>query len=511
MLQEKEIQMLVQESLDLAYKKFQEKKFEIVVVITEQILKVSPDECGAMQLLGLSYSSLKRHDEAIKIFQKCLSHHPNNAETLNDLALCHANNGNFDEAIDLLQKAISIKSDMPELYGNLGLQHRHKEEHEKAIFYFKKSLSLKETAITHAMLGGCYGEMKEFENAKTHIERALEIQPDFAAAHVDLASILCLEGKLTEGFKEYEWRYDVYDQLKVWKKIYNQSKRWRGGNLNGKKIIVHTEQGHGDSIHFVRYLKPLKEKGAHIILHCNDSLKGIFEGLADEFFTTEPDKIEDWEKGNSIPEHDYYIPLLSLPHELGSIFTYPSYIHVKRKFDLSSYSEVNKVGIVWAGNPQHPNDKQRSCNLKMFRGIANLPNIKLFSLMKDTRKRAYLHHKEPIDLTEDSNDMKVVDLQEYIHDFEDTAAIINSLDLIIGVDTAVIHLAGAMGKPCLLLLPWNPDWRWEANGENTIWYGRMHIVRQKRKNDWDSVFEEAERMVKLFFDAKKGHVFPHAL
>ena len=298
--------------------------------------------------------------------------------------------------------------------------------------------------------------------------------------------------------------------MKVWKKIYNPSKRWHGEDLSGKRLIVHTEQGHGDSIHFIRYLKPLKEKGAHIILHCNDSLKGIFEGLVDEFFTTEPEKIGSWEDGNSLPKYDYFVPLLSLPHELGSIFTYPSYIRVRRKFDLSNYSGMNKVGIVWAGNPQHPNDQQRSCKLNMFRGIGNLPNVKLFSLMKDTRKRAYLHQKEPIDLTEDSDDMKVVNLGEYINDFEDTAAIINSLDLVVGVDTSVLHLAGAMGKPCLLLLPWNPDWRWEAEGESTIWYGRMHIVRQKIKNDWNSAFEEAEKMVKLFFEAKKGHVSPHA-
>jgi len=135
----------------------------------------------------------------------------------------------------------------------------------------------------------------------------------------------------------------------------------------------------------------------------------------------------------------------------------------------------------------------------LFRQIGEIPNIKLFSLMKDTRTRAYVHENKPIDLTEGAEDMKVVDLREHINDFEDTAAIINSLDLVIGVDTAVMHLAGAIGKPSILLLPWNPDWRWELEGSDTIWYGNMHIIRQKTKGDWKPVFEEAKQIVENYF------------
>ena len=503
MFDETEIKELIEKALDTAYQKFQEKKFEMVCVVTNQILKINPDNCNAMQLLGLSYSALQRHDEAVEVLSKCLEHHPDNPETLNDLALSYSNKRNFQKSIELIEKAISIKPEMASLYGNLGLQYRHIQDHYKAIECFRKGIKIQPDHTLFAMLGGCYGELKQLDKAKEYLEKAIEMKPDFAAAHTDLASVLKLEGKWEQGFAEYEWRFDVYDQLKMWKKIYDPNKRWKGEDLEGKKILIHTEQGHGDAINFVRYLKPLKKKGAHIILHCNDILVPIFKNLADEFYTVEPTKIAPWEEGNETPEHDYHCSVMSLPHIFKSIFTYPEYIHVDRKFDLSKYDTNFKIGIVWAGNPQHPNDKNRSCKLEYFRQISQSPNVKLFSLMKDIRKRAYSDNDTPIDLTEGADDMQVVDLHEYINSFEDTASIINSLDMVVGVDTAVMHLAGAMGKMAILLLPWNPDWRWGLEGSDTIWYGSLYLARQKEKGVWNSVFDETKNLIQDYLEERK--------
>lgn len=503
MFNDQEIKELVEKALDTSYQKFQEKKFEIVCVVTNQILKISPDNCNAMQLMGLSYSALQRHDEALEILEKCLKNHPNNPETINDLALCYSNKRNYRKSIELLEKAIQIKPEMASLYGNIGLQHRHLNEYEKAIEYFRKGIELEPNHTLFAMLGGCYGELKNLEKAKEYLEKAIEMRPDFAAAHTDLASVLKLQEKWLEGFAEYEWRFDVYDQLKIWKKIYNPSKKWNGEDLNGKRIIIHTEQGSGDAIHFVRYLLPLKKRNAHIILHCNKSLASIFSGLADEFFHEEPTLLASFEEGNNIPEHDYHCSVMSLPHIFKSILTYYSYIQSPKKFDLSQYNENFKIGIVWGGNPQHPNDKNRSCRLEYFRELSKIPNVKLFSLMKDTRKRAYSDNDIAVDLTEGSHDMQVVDLHEFMNDFSDTASIIESLDLVVGVDTAVMHLTGAMGKMGILLVPWNPDWRWGLEGTDSIWYSSLHLVRQNEKGCWDSVFKEVVSLVKKHLEQKK--------
>lgn len=500
MNKEEEVKQLINQAYEKAYEKFQEKKYEIVCVIAEQILKVSPNEWQAMQILGLSYSALNRFDDSITILKRCLELNSDNAETLNDLALAYSGKYDYDNSIKYLEKAIDVKPDMAVFHSNLGLQYRHKKNNDKAIESFKKSISLSEKPETLAMLGGCYGEKKQLDEAEKYILKALELNPNFAAAHVDLSSILKLQGKWKEGFSEYEWRSDVYDQLQIWKKIYNPAKKWRGEDISGKRIVIHTEQGHGDAIQFIRYLKPLKNKGAYIILHCAESLKSIFFNLADEFYTTEPNTVANWDVGNNTPEHDYHCSVMSLPNILQSIFTYYSYIKVDRNFDLSNYKNNKKIGIVWAGNPQHPNDRERSCRLELFRKISKIDGVKLFSLMKDTRPRAYKDNGISVDLTIGSEDIKVVDLCEYINDFEDTASIINSLDLIISVDSSVIHLAGAMGKPCFGLISWNPDWRWEIEGDCTVWYPSVSLVRQKERGNWDSVFEEVEILVEKFFN-----------
>ena len=162
---------------------------------------------------------------------------------------------------------------------------------------------------------------------------------------------------------------------------------------------------------------------------------------------------------------------------------------------MSSYEGMFKIGIVWAGNPQHPNDKFRSCKLEEFKEIYNLPNVKLFSLMKDHRARTY-DGKKIIDLSADTNDMKIVDMSYYLKSYYETAKIINSLDLIVGVDTSVIHLAGSMNKPTLCLLPWNPDWRWGIEGNKTIWYSSVKLIRQEKRGIWKEPFEKALRIIK---------------
>ena len=493
-----DVKNLVSASLDKAYEKFREKKFEIVCVITEQVIKVDPYNANALQLLGLSYSALSRHSDAILTLQKCIDQNPQSAESLNDLALAHSNNGNYEEAIHFLEKAIALKPEMAVLHSNLGLQYRHKHDYENALKHFDDSVKIKREPTTLAMIGGCYGEMKLLDEAEKYIRESINLRPDFAAAHVDLASILKLKGRWEEGFEEYEWRFDVHEQLQIWKKIYDPAKRWKGENLQGKRIMVHTEQGHGDAIMFSRYLPSLKDMGAHVTLHCAKTLEPIFEGLAHEFYTKEPKMLPDYSEESDIPKYDFQVPLLSLPHTMKRIITYKSYIYAKSKFDLSKYDSSCKVGIVWAGNPQHPNDRMRSCKLEFFKDISKIPDIKLFSLMKDTRPRSYIHDKKVYDLTENSENMGVVDLSFHMEDFGQTAEIIRSLDIVVGVDTAVMHLAGAMGKPCILLLPWSPDWRWELDGDFTIWYSTMHILRQREKGNWQTVFEEAKSLIENF-------------
>lgn len=494
-----ELEKLLNEAYEQACVKFHEKKYEVVVVLVEQLLKISPNHHDAMQLLGTAYHALKRHVDAQKCFSKCLELDSNNPETLNNIAICHSVNNEFDVAIVLLEKALSMKPDSPSLLANLGLQYRHKHDYEKALFYYKKSLSEKNTPTTLAMIGGCYGELKNLDEAEKYIREAILMDSQFHPAYIDLASILHLKGNLKDGFEAYEKRFEVFEQLKIWQKIYDPSKKWNGENISGKKILVHTEQGNGDTIHFLRYLKLLKEKNAFVILHCSDVMSKLCEPFADEIFMVDPHRIPIWnERGNNdfVPSHHYHCSIISLPHLLNmpAIPECP-YIKIDEKIDLRKYDNKTKIGIVWGGNAQHPNDRFRSCKLEYFRKIYNLPNVKLFSLMKDYRSRTY-DGKNIVDLTDNADDMKIVDMSSFMKTYYDTACIINSLDMVVGVDTSVIHLSGAMGKKTICMLPWNPDWRWGLERNNTIWYSTVQLVRQKTMGEWSDVFTIVENQIK---------------
>jgi tetratricopeptide (TPR) repeat protein len=499
MTSHEEIKLLVKQAIDLAQQKFSLKQYQHVVVILEQASKVDPNNPAILQMLGVAYHALNHNQKAKETLFACLEIEPDNPETLNNIALSYANERNYDKSIEFLLKAIDLNPNGPSLHSNLALQYRHLENHAEAVECLKKSIALREHATTWAMLGGCYGELKRLEEAKDALKQALRLDPNFAAAHVDLASVLHLEGNWQDGFREYEHRFGVFEQLKIWKKIYDPAKRWAGQSLQGKTIIVHTEQGHGDAIHFVRYLNLLRNMKAKVILHCSKVLERLFEDLADQLFTTDPNLLPPYDMPpdkKSLPEHDYHCSVMSIPYLL-SMPTVPGtpYLASKRRWDMSAYPRMFKIGIAWAGNPQHPNDRHRSCKLEYFREIGQIPGVKLFSLMKDVRPRAYVGQEQTVDLSANADDMRLVNMSEEMKDFQDTADIIASLNLIISVDTSMVHLAGALDKPTIVLLSWNPDWRWMADGEKSIWYRSMTLIRQSQKGEWADVFKKAKEEV----------------
>jgi len=489
MFSKADVSKLVHQAIDAAFNKFKAGHYQDAEVILAQTLKVSPENTQALQLLGLVKHNTGQFADAVGFFNRSLEIEPDNPENYNNLGLCYSGIGKFDEAITNLKKAIELNPDCACFYSNLGLQYRHKEDLDAAVQCFQKSLAISETETTWGMLGGCYGEKLELEEAERCFKKALSIKPSFAGAHVDLANVYHLQGRWEEAWKEYEWRHEVFEQLKIWKLLYDQEKLWRGEPLDGKRILVHGEQGHGDTINFLRYVKSLK---GDVTVHCAEELAPLLESHV-KVFVGDPTVISREE----LPEHDCHCSLMSLPYLLRDVpISTEPYLKTARKIDLSTYSDFFKIGIVWAGNPQHPNDARRSCRLANFHGVHDIPGIKLFSLVKDVRPRIYRLKSDPIDLTEGSGDMKIVDMAPLMGNFEDTAAIINSLDLIVSVDTAVLHLAGAMGKPAYALLPWNCDWRWSQTGDKTVWYPSVRIFRQERPGDWTSVFLQVEKGLK---------------
>jgi len=478
----------------------------VAELILKQLMRIDPEHSSGLQLLGLAKHRLGKNTEAIEIFQTALELDPDNADNYNNIGLAYGALGNHERAIENIKKAVELKPDHYLFLNNLALQHRLINKYDLAVSYLEKALEIcPNSAQMWTNLGGLYGEMKQIQKSLDCFNEAIESDPCYSAAHVDAAFAYHLLGNWEEGFDSYEWRFEYFEQMRFYKKAYNQSKRWNGiDSLKGKTILVYAEQGLGDCLHFIRFIPELKAKGCKVIVHCPLSLDALVrrcEGVDD---TSNRDIVN--ETGEEFPPYDYQCCTMSLPHLLRS-YNYSGKPYIKpvtnnfKKFVNDEYGEDTlKIGIAWAGSPAHPHDPTRSIPLKHFRSIYETEGVKLLSLQFDTRPRKYGGFDmrpgsagKIVDYSEGCENMKLIDLTTMIQSMEDTCTILAGLDLVIACDTAIVHLAGAMGVPCWMCIPYNPDWRWGEESNKTIWYDSVKIFRQKTRGDWAGVLEEVQK------------------
>jgi hypothetical protein len=307
----------------------------------------------------------------------------------------------------------------------------------------------------------------------------VSLRTDYAEAHWNLALTLLLNSNLPEGWREFEWRLKIPEIVAP--RDFSQP-GWNGSDLRGKTILVHDEQGFGDAIQFARYLPMVAERGGNIILGCARETAGLFQ--------TMPAIGRVLTSGQPMPGFDAHVPLLSLPLMFGTtLSTIPAKVpyltapaegveNWRRK--IGAGDGRVRVGLAWAGRPTHKNDPRRSMRLDQFAPLANIKSVCFYSLQKGEAARQSASPPAG---------MQWVDWTDDLHDFADTAGLVANLDLVICVDTAVAHLAGAMGKPVWVLLPFVPDWRWLLNRDDSPWYPTMRLFRQSTAGDWDGVIQ----------------------
>ena len=419
-----------------------------------RVVKLKPDMPDALFNLALVHAESGECDTAVHYYQRVLKIAPDSAETLYNLASLIAKGGRIDDAIRLLQKAVRIRPGHADSYNNLGLNLKALGKLEKAIRQFR---------------------------------RAIEIDPALAHVHLNLALALLLAGKFSEGWHEYDWRFEVEAYKSDYR--YRDRKIWDGKSFKGKCLLVHDDQGLGDTLQFVRYLPLVKKMGGTVILETRREIIPLlteFPGI-DLLLLRPPEN-------PSNVKFDYYIPLLSIPGRMGtqhdSIPANIPYLYgetEKNDFWKEKMKKPGlKIGLVWAGNKSHINDRNRSCSLERFSWLQDISNISLFSLQKRVSPA------EEIQL----NKLGAENFGPQFKDFSDTAAVIENLDLVITVDTAVAHLAGAMGKTAWILLPFDPDWRWMTECADSPWYPTVMLFRQSRLGDWDGVMSTVCRALK---------------
>lgn len=461
-----------------------QENYQEAAIAYKKALVLQPNSPTATYNLGITLHKLGDLDGALIYFKQALAQDPTRVEALNNLGLVLTDKGNQAAAIAAYEQAITYKKDFCEAYSNLGNILLEQEKFDQAIETYHKALTINPTFVeAWYNLGKCYSAQNNDKNAIEHYRQAISINQELAEAHWNLSHSLLLAGKFHAGFQEYLWR---------WKRkkacIPNiPLPEWHGEQIPEHVLLIHTEQGIGDTLQFIRYLPMIKKRVGSIHLACEKSLLHLFASLADVDKLILKKKIS-----TAIAEADYHVPLLNLPTIFATTqATIPQdipYLTADQALSqgyekiFAPFADKLKIGIVWQGNPQHKNDHNRSCRLEYFASLFTIASTAFFSLQKGQDE------PEPT--------MQLTNLAPYLESFANTAAIMTHLDLIISVDTSVVHLAGALGRPCWTLLPFVPDWRWLRQEESSSpWYPTMRLFRQTEQGNWQEVFKRLKKAV----------------
>ncbi len=467
-------------------------KFDEAILSCRHAIALDPKLAKAHNNLGIALTKQHKLDDAMKCFNRAIALKTDYAEAYYNLGHTLHKSDRFDEAIEAYKRAISIKPHYAKAYYNLGNSLKVLNRVSEAVTCYKQSIAIKpDYVMAHNNLGTVLQEQGKINEAAECYSRAIGLKPDYAEAHLNKAITSLLNGDLENGWREYEWRLQTTNYTL---RKFNRP-MWDGGLLNGKTILIHTEQGFGDTVQFIRYLPMLQALGGRVIFECLKSLTSLLKNCAGI------DRITEKKSSGKLPDNfDVHAPLLSLPGLIGTTLeSIPSdgpYIDAgpdlidKWRIRLDDDNKY-KIGIVWAGNPNHMNDHSRSCPLSHFASLSEISGLSFYSLQKG---------EASADINNPSNGIEITNIDIDLNDFTDTAAVIANLDLVISVDTVVAHLAGAIGKPVWTLLPFAPDWRWLLNRSDSPWYPSMRLFRQTRPDDWAGVFEQVKEALILNFE-----------
>jgi tetratricopeptide (TPR) repeat protein len=490
--------------------------------VCRRILETQPDAAAAEHLLGIIAHQNGKLAEAIEHVQKAIKLSPK-------IALFHANLGEMLRlagrpklAVEAARRALEIEPNMPAALSNLGVALYEVKNYEEAARAQRKAIAAKpDFAEAHSNLGNALHALKRFDEGVAAYQRAIELKPNYADAWANLGTtlhhggqfdegvvalrraialapthanarsglgiLLLMRGDFGEGWDEYEWRLRSTER----KGPRFPENPWQGESLAGKHIYVQAEQGFGDSLHFARYIPLLAARAGSVTLRVHQQLVTLMrESL--------PGITVLGDRGTPAP-HQCDSVLLSLPRlfktRLETIPASVPYLRApaevaqrwKKRFEKMAGL---KVGVAWAGNPEHVNDHRRSIDVALFAPLFAARGTSFVSLQAGPRAAELKKFKRGKTKT------AIEDLSPSFQDFTDSAGAVGALDLVITVDTSVAHLAGALGKPVWLLLPWVSDWRWMLNREDNPWYPTMRLFRQQKDQPWSDVIARVSNELK---------------
>jgi hypothetical protein len=384
-----------------------------------------------------------------------------------------------EEALASFDRAIALKPDYAEAYYNRGNALRDLTRHRDALASYEQAIALKpKYADAYNNYGAAQRELKRPEQALASYEQAIALQPDHAEAHLNHAFCLLQLGRFEQGWREHEWRNKLGEGAAV--RPYPQP-LWLGDeDIAGKTLFIHWEQGFGDTIQFSRFAKLAQARGARVVMAVQQPLCALLRGLGSAIRVVSPQEVP--------ADCDYRCPTLSLPlalrTTLAAIPAEPSYLSADAELRAAWSARLApkrrpRIGLVWSGSTKHKNDRNRSMEFEQLLPLLDA-DAEWICLQREIRENDGAALRQ---------DGRVAFFGDDLGDFSDTAALLDLMDLVITIDTSVAHLAGAMGKPVWILLPFNPDWRWLLDRDDSPWYPSARLFRQQRIGDWAAVVE----------------------
>jgi len=535
----------IQQTFDLAMREHRSGRLNVAEQLYRQILAEQPEHADAMHFLGVIAhqsgqmdaainlmrraialnpclasarcnlgNALKdqgRLDEAIAAYRQAIALDANHAESHNNLGNALNDGGQLDAAIAEYRRAIALRPDYAQAYSNLGASLHSKGQPDEAIAASRQAIALQPdyveahcnlgaalysaarvdeaiAAYQHAIvlrpnsveaysnLGAALCSERRLDEGIAAYRKAIALRPEFAEAHHNLALALLLIGRFEEGWREYEWRWR-WKGFSTPQRLCSQPV-WDGSPLAGRTILVHAEQGFGDTIQFARYLPLVAGRGERVILECPPQLIRLIQRVVG----VDPSSVigRSALDNSSLPPFDVHAPLMSLPLLLGlpepKGLPQPPYICVEQNLREAWRQRLGnnnrlKVGLAWECAPEKPSDRKRSIALRELSPLLQ-SGADIYSLQLGEAS------------TQNWPGSGLIDPTGHIADFLDTAGLVSQLDLVICVDTAVAHLAGAMGKPVWVMVPYSPDWRWQLDREDSAWYPSLRVFRQLRTGEW---------------------------
>jgi tetratricopeptide (TPR) repeat protein len=451
-------------------------KLDAAVACYARALTIAPDSVETLANCAGALHDRGEPDRAASQYERALALRPDNLESLNGLGIVLREQNRMEAAIAHFERAVALAPDRAETHNNLAIALEHLGRLDEAVAHYEHSLRLgPNQAETYNNLGNALEHQGRLEAAMSSYERALALKPDYAEVRYNRGLLLLLRGDYERAWADYEWRWRCKDNPD--KREFHRPK-WAGEPLDGKTILLHAEQGFGDVIQFLRYVPAVAERGANVLLAVPRPVIRLADNL--------PGVSAAFSQGDPVPDSDLHCPLLSLPSAFGTtVETIPNTVpYLTPPADasavwarrLASRSGL-KVGLVWSGNPANKLNTTRSIPLAMLEILWGISGVHWFSLQVG----------QAANDIEGAAKAEINDLSPFLTDFAETAAAICHLDLVISVETAVAHLAGALGRPVWVPLAFVPAWRWLLEREDSPWYPTMRLFRQESAGDWTGV------------------------